>query len=87
MSSIVDLLGYVAATLTTVAFLPQVLLAWRSRDLTGISLPMYLIFVTGVAFWLVFGILTEILPIIIANTVTLVLAGSVLLLKIRDRSR
>lgn len=85
MNGVADLLGYIAATLTTVAFLPQVILAWRSKDLSGVSLPMYLIFVTGVLFWLIFGILTNIVPVIIANAVTLVLAGSVLLLKIRHR--
>jgi MtN3 and saliva related transmembrane protein len=85
MSSSADLLGYIGATLTTIAFLPQAILAWRSDDLSSISLPMYLIFVTGVFFWLMFGILSDIKPVIIANSVTLLFAGSVLTLKIRDR--
>ncbi len=82
-SLLIDAVGYVGAVLTTIAFLPQVVLAWRSKDLSAISLPMYLIFVTGVAFWLVFGILADIVPTIVANAVTLPLAGSVLVLKIR----
>lgn len=55
MVNSVDLLGYVGAALTTIAFIPQITLAWRSDDLSGISLPMYLIFVTGVAFWLIYS--------------------------------
>lgn len=82
-SLLIDSVGYIGAALTTIAFLPQVVLAWRSKDLTAISLPMYLIFVTGVAFWLVFGILADIVPTIVANAVTLPLAGSVLVLKVR----
>jgi MtN3 and saliva related transmembrane protein len=87
MSNSADLLGYIGATLTTVAFLPQAILAWRASDLSSISLPMYLMFVTGVFFWLLFGIFSNIMPVIIANAVTLVFAGSVLALKIRDRYR
>lgn len=82
-SLLIDSVGYIGAMLTTIAFLPQVILAWRSKDLSAISLPMYLIFVTGVAFWLIFGILADIVPTIVANAVTLPLAGSVLVLKIR----
>ncbi|MFZ9345922.1 MAG: SemiSWEET transporter [Burkholderiaceae bacterium] len=87
MITFVDLLGYIGATLTTVAFLPQVILTWRSNDLSGVSLPMYLIFVVGVVFWLAFGILADIMPTIVANAVTLLLAGSVLVLKLRDLRR
>ena len=76
MVNSVDLLGYVGAVLTTIAFIPQITLAWRSDDLSGISLPMYLIFVTGVAFWLAFGILADIMPAIVANAATLMLASS-----------
>ena len=87
MDNSVDLLGYVGAALTTIAFIPQITLVWRSDGRSGISLPMYLIFVAGVAFWLAFGILADIMPTIVANTVTLLLAGSVLVLKIRDLRR
>jgi MtN3 and saliva related transmembrane protein len=73
--------------LTTIAFLPQVILAWRSDDLSSVSLPMYLFFVTGVTLWLVFGILTDTMPIVVANAITLLLAGSVLVLKARDFKR
>ena len=76
MNLLHDLVGYAAATLTTVAFIPQTLHSWRSRDLSGVSLGMYSLFSMGVALWLLFGVLLESWPIIIANTITLALAGS-----------
>jgi MtN3 and saliva related transmembrane protein len=76
------LLGYPAAFLTTIAFVPQALHSWRSRDLSGISLPMYTLFTLGVALWLGYGLVIGSLPIIAANGMTLVLASVVLCLKI-----
>ncbi|MBQ1785069.1 MAG: SemiSWEET family sugar transporter [Gammaproteobacteria bacterium] len=78
-----DWIGYLAAFCTTFAFVPQALHTWRSKDTSGISLGMYSIFVLGIALWLCYGLLIGNYPMIIANAVTLVLAGSVLLLKIR----
>jgi MtN3 and saliva related transmembrane protein len=63
---------------------PQVIKSWRTRDLSGISLPMYTIFTLGVVLWLVYGILIRDWPVIIANAVTALLAGLVLLLKLRS---
>lgn len=77
-------IGSIAAMCTTVAFIPQVIQSWRTRDLSGISLPMYTIFTTGVALWLVYGLLNHDWPVIIANAVTVVLAGVVLLLKLQS---
>jgi MtN3 and saliva related transmembrane protein len=77
-----DLVGYAAAILTTLAFVPQALKSWRTRDLSGVSLPMYSLFTAGVALWLVYGVLLGSWPIIAANAVTLVLAGVVLALKV-----
>lgn len=85
MSPLADLLGYGAATLTTLAFVPQALKSWRTRDLSGISLRMYGLFTLGVALWLLYGIMLESWPIILANAITLLLAGSVLALKLRHR--
>ena len=76
-------LGLLAALLTTVAFLPQVLHTLATRDTRGISLRMYAIFTAGVALWLVYGLLTGDLPLVAANAVTLVLAGAILILKLR----
>jgi len=77
-----DLIGYGAAVLTTAAFVPQALKSWVSRDLSGISLSMYSLFTLGVALWLLYGIALQSWPIILANGITLALAGVVLALKI-----
>ncbi len=74
-----------AASLTTLSFVPQVVRAVRTRDVTGISIPMYVAFCAGVALWIAFGVLKASPPIIAANVVTLTLAGIVLLLTIRYR--
>jgi MtN3 and saliva related transmembrane protein len=80
-----DLTGYFAAILTTVAFVPQALKSWRTRDLSGVSLTMYSLFTLGVILWFAYGILLGSWPIIIANAVTLTLAGTVLALKVLHR--
>lgn len=80
-----DLIGYGAAALTTLAFVPQALKSWATRDLSGVSLGMYSLFTLGVALWLVYGIMLDSWPIILANGITLALAGIVLLLKLRHR--
>lgn len=82
-----DLLGYPAAFLTTIAFVPQAWQSWRTRNLSGISLPMYALFTLGVAFWLAYGTVIGSLPVIAANAITLMLASIVLWLKIQDTWR
>jgi MtN3 and saliva related transmembrane protein len=82
-----DLVGYAAATLTTAAFVPQVVKSWRTRDLSGVSLTMYGLFSLGVALWLAYGIILAAWPVIIANAITLVLAGGVLVLKLRRKKK
>jgi len=81
-----EIVGLVAAALTTLAFVPQALKSWRTRDLSGVSLVMYGVFTSGVALWLLYGLLIESWPVILANAVTLPLAGLVLVLKLRDRA-
>lgn len=78
-----DLLGYGAAVLTTASFLPQALKSWQTRDLSGISLSMYGLFTLGVGLWMLYGIAIGSWPIILANGITLSLAGLVLWLKIQ----
>lgn len=85
LGDIPNLIGFAAATLTTLAFIPQTLKSWRTRNLAGISLTMYSLFTLGVALWLIYGIFLESWPIIIANAITLVLAGTVLFLKLRHK--
>lgn len=79
-----DWTGYAAATLTTLSFVPQAWLSFRSRDVSGISLGMYSVFTVGVALWLVYGIFLGAWPIILANAITLALSASILTLKLRD---
>ena len=78
-----DWLGYVAGTLTTVAFVPQVFRLWRTRSVRDISLGMYLTFTAGVALWVAYGLMIDALPVIVTNAITLVFAGAVLVLKLR----
>ena len=75
--------GYFAAILTTISFVPQVRQIWKTRQTQDISLRMYILFTGGVGLWLVYGVMLSAWPIIIANTVTLILAGTVLFLKLR----
>jgi MtN3 and saliva related transmembrane protein len=75
--------GYVAATLTTLAFVPQAIKTIRTRDTRSISLGMYVVFTIGIGFWLLYGIALDSLPMIVANTVTFALSGTILGLKIR----
>ena len=79
-------LGYLAATLTTGAFVPQVLHTFRSNDLSGISLGMYSAFTLGVALWLLYGLALGEWPIIVANLITLALAFTILLRTWRARA-
>lgn len=78
-----DLIGSLAATLTTTAFVPQVWKIWQTRHTHDISLGMYVAFTCGVALWLLYGILLGSWPIIIANGITVCLAGTVLFMKLR----
>jgi MtN3 and saliva related transmembrane protein len=75
--------GYAAAVLTTGSFIPQAVMTIRSRNTSGVSLAMYVIFTVGVALWLVYGIALESWPMILANTVTLGLAATILAMKVR----
>lgn len=78
-----DWVGTVAATMTTTAFIPQALQVWRTRHTKDISLGMYVIFTGGVALWAVYGCMIDSWPVMIANVFTLLLAGSVLVMKLR----
>ena len=75
--------GYVAATLTTLAFVPQAVKTIRSKDASSISLGMYVVFTTGLCFWLAYGIVLGSWPMILSNVITLVLATTILRLKLR----
>jgi MtN3 and saliva related transmembrane protein len=74
-------LGYLAGILTTLAFVPQVLRVWRTRSAHDISGAMYALFIAGLALWIAYGVLLRAWPVVIANVVTILLAGAVLALK------
>lgn len=80
-----DLLGYCAAFLTTVSFVPQALHTFRTRDVSGISLGMYSVFTLGISLWLAYGLVLQAWPIVCANAVTLALAVAILAMKLRYR--
>ena len=82
-----DLIGYGAAFLTTVSFVPQAWLTVRTRDVSGISLGMYSLFTTGVALWLAYGVIQRSWPLVGANAVTFLLALAVLIMRLRYGAR
>ncbi|MCL5017509.1 MAG: SemiSWEET transporter [Patescibacteria group bacterium] len=81
----IKILGLVAATLTTISFLPQVVQSWKTKDVKGISLPMYTIFTFGVFLWLMYGLFVKDLPVILANSFIFIFASLILILKIKYR--
>ncbi|CAA7614437.1 conserved membrane hypothetical protein [Magnetospirillum sp. LM-5] len=85
--TLIDVVGTIAATLTTIAFLPQVTKTLRTRRTRDISTSMWTLFSAGVALWLVYGLLLMAWPLIIANVLTLVLAGIVLGIKLSNRGK
>lgn len=80
-----DLIGTFAAVLTTASFLPQAWHTFQTKDVRGISLGMYSVFTSGVAMWLVYGILLNAWPIVISNAITVALASAILVMKLRYR--
>lgn len=76
-------LGLVAGTLTTLSFLPQLLKAWKSRSTHDISFGMLALFSAGLVLWIVYGLIVADVPVIMANSVTLVFVGLILVLKLR----
>lgn len=83
MTTIAQALGYLAASLTTLSFVPQAVRVIRTRDTRAISVVSYTMFCAGIALWLAYGLALGSMPIILANAITLVLASTVLALKLR----
>lgn len=75
--------GYLAAAMTTLAFVPQAIKTIRTRDTRGISLGMYVVFTIGIGFWLVYGIAMDSMPMILSNIVTFLLSATILGLKLK----
>jgi MtN3 and saliva related transmembrane protein len=81
--SVIDMIGFVAATCTTISFLPQLIRVLKLRSARDISLGMFSIFSFGTALWLTYGILAHSVPVAVANAVTFILASWILILKIK----
>lgn len=77
-----DWIGSAAACMTTLSFVPQAWLTFKTRDVSGVSLGMYSVFTVGVALWLAYGLLLRSWPMVIANAITLVLALMILAMKL-----
>jgi MtN3 and saliva related transmembrane protein len=78
-----DILGLVATCFTTSSFVPQVWRTWKTRDVSGISLATYLVITVGLALWLVYGFVRGDLPLIVANSVMVILTGSITVMKLK----
>jgi MtN3 and saliva related transmembrane protein len=76
--ALIDTIGFVAGTLTTISFVPQVLKTWREKSAKDISLSMFLIFSLGIFLWLLYGVGKGELPIVLPNLITLILASTIL---------
>ncbi len=81
ISNTTEILGIIAGVLTTLSFVPQVIKTWKSRSAKDLSLGMFSLFCTGVLLWLIYGLAINDLPIILANTVTLLLAMTLVYFK------
>ncbi|MBR0740589.1 SemiSWEET family sugar transporter [Bradyrhizobium liaoningense] len=82
-SFVIKLIGFAAATCTTVAYAPQAIKVWKTRSTGDISLGMFLVMVLGLALWLIYGLLSGDAPLIASNAVTMLLAGGILFMKLK----
>jgi MtN3 and saliva related transmembrane protein len=80
---LIVIIGLIAACCTTISFIPQAVQTIRTRDTRDISLGMYALFTAGTALWLIYGIFIHSVPVTLANAVTLVFAGIILIYKIK----
>jgi MtN3 and saliva related transmembrane protein len=81
---LVTLIGLLGGTLTTIAYVPQVVKSWRCGSTSEVSPTMFATMVSGVTLWLIYGVFVHDIPIMVANGATLLLAGTILVLKIRN---
>ena len=79
----IDILGWIAGTLTTIAFFPQLLKTWTTKSAKDVSLVMMIIFCIGVFLWVLYGLTINSMPVVITNLITLILALLILILKMR----
>ena len=81
----VELIGFAAAFLTTIAFIPQVIQVWKSKSVEGLSLTTYIIFIIGVFLWFLYGLSIGSLSMIIANFITVLLASIIIYFIIKSK--
>ena len=77
-----DTYGFIAAVLTTVAFLPQLIKTYRTKSADDVSFSMLIMFIIGLVFWIIYAFKAKALPVLLANLITLILNTSILILKI-----
>lgn len=78
-----NIIGLIAGTMTTISFLPQAVRIYKTRHTHDLSLPMYVVLLVGVIFWLYYGVIMRSYPIIIANVVTMVIGLYILVMKVK----
>ena len=83
--SYIDFFGFLAALLTTIAFLPQLYKTWKTKSADDVSLIMLILFIIGLICWIVYGLKINSLPILVANIITFIFNFSILILKITYR--
>ena len=83
----IDFFGFLAALLTTIAFLPQLYKTWKTKSADDVSLIMLILFITGLTCWIIYGIQINSIPILVANIITFILNFSILILKITLRGK
>lgn len=87
MTNLIEVIGYIAAILTTASFFPQVYKTIQTKDTSGISLTMYVLFLLGIILWFTYGIMLNSIPIILANGITGILSCVILYYKIMEPKR
>ena len=84
-SNYIDFFGFLAAGLTTIAFLPQLYKTWQTKSADDVSLIMLILFITGLISWIIYGFKINSIPILVANIITFIFNFSILILKITYR--
>ncbi|WP_413391722.1 SemiSWEET family sugar transporter [Prochlorococcus marinus] len=82
----IDLFGFSAAFLTTIAFIPQLYKTWQTKSADDVSLVMLILFITGLFCWIIYGLKINSIPILVANIITFIFNFSILILKLTYRN-
>ncbi len=83
----IEIVGLIAATLTTIAYVPQVIKTWKTKDVSTLSLTMYIVMFLGVSMWFTYGVLLKSIAIVLANIVTGILTFTLIFLKLKYRGK